>query len=168
MSSIDTDDPVHWSIYYGTKGRWVNTLRPRHNGRHFPDDIFKWIFLNENVWISINISLKFVPRGLINNIRTLVQVMAWRRPGDKPLSQPMMVRLPTHIYVTRPQWVKGLMLKIYNFIASTLKLNCLLHRPSDWFIVKIKTLSVSFTYNYHLLLVTASTHSRSNFSAQRL
>ena len=84
-----------------------NTLRPRQNGRHFPDDIFQWIFLNENVWISINISLKFVPRGPINNIPTLVQVMAWRRPGDKPLSEPMMVRLPTHICVTRPQWVKA-------------------------------------------------------------
>ena len=83
----------------------INTLRPRQNGRHFPDDIFKWIFLNENVWISINISLKIVPWGRINNIPTLVQVMAWRRPGDKPLSEPMMARLPTHICVTRPQWV---------------------------------------------------------------
>ena len=73
----------------------INTLRPRQNGRHFPDDIFKWIFLNENVWILINISLKFVPRGPINNIPTLVQVMAWRRPGDKPLSESMMVRLAT-------------------------------------------------------------------------
>ena len=26
-------------------------------------------------------------------------------PGDKPLSEPMMVRLPTHICVVRPQWV---------------------------------------------------------------
>ena len=81
------------------------TLRPRQNGRHFPDDIFKWIFLNENVWISIKISLKFVPKGLINNIPALVQIMAWRRPGDKPLSEPIMVSLPTHICVTRPQWV---------------------------------------------------------------
>ena len=84
----------------------VSTLRPRQNGRLFPDDIFKCIFFNKNVWISINISLKFVPRGPINNIPTLVQVMAWRRPGDKPLFEPMMVRLPTHICVTRPQWVK--------------------------------------------------------------
>ena len=82
-----------------------NTLRPRQNGRHFPDDIFKWIFLNENIWISIDISLKFVSKDPINNIPTLVQVMAWRRPGDKPLSEPMMVRLPMHICVTRPQWV---------------------------------------------------------------
>ena len=84
----------------------INTLRPRQNGRHFPDDIFKCIFLNENVWISIKISLKFVPKGPIDNIPALVQIMAWRRPGDKPLSEPMMVRLPTHICVTRPQWVK--------------------------------------------------------------
>ena len=32
-----------------------NTLRPRHNGRHFPDDIFKCIFLIENVWISLEV-----------------------------------------------------------------------------------------------------------------
>ena len=82
-----------------------NTLRPKQNGRHFPDDIFKWIFLKENVWISIDISLKFVPRGPINNIPTLVQVMSRRLWGDKPLSEPMMVKLPTHICVTRPQWV---------------------------------------------------------------
>ena len=62
----------------------VNTLRPRQNGRHFPDDIFNCIFLNENVWISIKISLNFTPKGPINNIPELVQIMAWRRPGDKP------------------------------------------------------------------------------------
>ena len=85
----------------------VNTLRPWQNGRHFADDIFKCIFLTENVWISINISLKFVPKGLINNIPALVQIMAWRRPGDKPLSEPMMVNLLTHICVTQPQWVNN-------------------------------------------------------------
>ena len=40
---------------------WFNIFRPRQNGRNFPDDIFKCIVLNENVWISIKISLKFVP-----------------------------------------------------------------------------------------------------------
>ena len=84
----------------------VNTLRPRQDGRYFADDICKCIFLNGNVWVPIKISLKFIPRGPINNIPTLVQIMAWRRPGDKPLSEPMMVRLPTHKCVTRPQWVK--------------------------------------------------------------
>ena len=76
----------------------ANTLRPRQNGRHFPDDIFKWIFVNENAWISINISLKFVPMGLINNIPVWVEIMAWRRPGDKPLSEPMLVSLLTHMH----------------------------------------------------------------------
>ena len=84
----------------------INTLRPRWNEQHFADDIFKHIFWNENVWISIKISPKFVPKGPINNIPSLVQIMAWRRPGDKPLSKPMMARLSTHICVTRPQWVK--------------------------------------------------------------
>ena len=69
-----------------------NTLRPRQNGRLFADDIFKYIFVNENVRISIKISLKFVPKRLINNIPALVQIMAWRRLGDKPLSEAMVVR----------------------------------------------------------------------------
>ena len=64
------------------------------------------ILLNENIWISIAISLKFVPKGPINNIPALVQTMAWRRPGDKPLSEPMMISLLTHICVTRAQWVQ--------------------------------------------------------------
>ena len=75
----------------------INTLRPRQNGRHFVDDIFKCIFFNENVWIPTNISLRFVAKGPINNIPALVQIMAWRRPGERPLSEQMMVRLPTHI-----------------------------------------------------------------------
>ena len=95
-----------------TTQKWFvlfNTLRPRQNGRHFADDIFKCIFLDENVWIPIKISLKFVPKGPINNIPALVQIMAWRRPGDKPLSKPMMVSLPTHICVVRPQWIKSML-----------------------------------------------------------
>ena len=84
----------------------INTLRLRQNGHHFADHTFKCIFLNENVRISIKISLKCVPMGPMNNIPALVQIMAWRRPGDKPLSESMMVSLPTHICVTRPQWVK--------------------------------------------------------------
>ena len=70
----------------------------------WPDDIFNCIFLNEKVWILIKISLKFVPKGPINKIPSLVQIMAWCRPGEEPLSEPMMVSLLTHICVTRPQW----------------------------------------------------------------
>ena len=86
----------------------VNSLRPRQNGRHFPDNIFKCIFLNEIVWNSLKISLKFVPMVRINNIPSLAQKMAWSRPGDKTLSEPMMVSLLMHICITRPQWVKSL------------------------------------------------------------
>ena len=81
----------------------INTLRPRQNGRHFADDHLKCIFLNENLSISIQISLKFVSRCPIHNIPALVQIMALRRPGDKPLSEPMVISLLTHICVTRPQ-----------------------------------------------------------------
>ena len=88
----------------------VNSLRPRQNGWHFPDDIFKWIFVNGNIWILINISLKFVRKGLINNIPALVLIMAWRRPGDKPLSEPMLVISLTHKCLTRPQWVNAMII----------------------------------------------------------
>ena len=93
-----------WGFLWGI----INTLRLRQNGRHFADDIFKYIFSNENVWILIKFSLKFVPKGPIHIIPAFVQVMAWRHPGDKPLSEPMMVCWPTHICVTRPQWVNNL------------------------------------------------------------
>ena len=86
---------------------WFNTLWPRQNGRRFADDTFKRSFVNENVRNFIKISLKFVPKGPINNITALIQIMAWCRAGDKPLSEPMMVKLPTHICVTRPQWVNS-------------------------------------------------------------
>ena len=82
----------------------VNTLRLRQNGGHFTDDVFKCFFLNENVWILFKITL-FVPMGPFNNIPALVEIMAWCRPGNKPLYEPMMVRLPTHICITRPHWV---------------------------------------------------------------
>ena len=63
-------------------------LSPRQNGRHFADDTFKCIFLNEDIWISIKIWLNFVSKGPINNILELVYMKASRRPGDKPLSEP--------------------------------------------------------------------------------
>ena len=69
---------------------YVNTLRLLQNGPHFVDNIFKCIFLNENIWILIKISLKFVPKGPVNNILSLFQIMACRQPGNKPLSEPIL------------------------------------------------------------------------------
>ena len=85
----------------------VSTLRQRQNGCHFTDGILNFIFLNENIKILIKIWLKFIPKGPINNIPVLVQIMAWRRPGDKPLSETMMVIFPTHICVVRPQGIEA-------------------------------------------------------------
>ena len=81
----------------------INTSRPRQNGRHFADVIFKCISLNENVWTSIIMSLNFAPKGPFNNIPSSVPIMAWHQPGEKPLSEPIMVSLLTHICVIRPQ-----------------------------------------------------------------
>ena len=108
-----------WSVFFvivpSFASNQLNNLSLRyiltHWGRDKMDAIFqttffKCIFLNENVWISLKISLKFVPRVPVNNIPALVLIKAWRRPGNKPLSEPMIVSLPTHICVTRPQWVR--------------------------------------------------------------
>ena len=92
-------DPNSW------KHTYVDKLSPRQNGHHFPDDFFKCIFLNENIWILIKMSIKFIPKVPSNNIPTLVPKMTWRRQGDKQLSEPMMASLQTHICVTRPQLV---------------------------------------------------------------
>ena len=114
ITSGDTGQIVDHVLYHTDTHQkpWgqlpFNTLRPRQNGRHFADDVFKCIFENENEWISPWISLKFVPKIRINKTPALVQILAWRRPGDKPLSEPMMVSLPTHLCVTRPQWVNSL------------------------------------------------------------
>ena len=80
-------------VYLGSSTFGINefdTLRPSQNGRYFTDDTFSRIFVNENVRISINFRLN-LPKDPINNIPALVQIMAWRRPGDKPLSEPMMI-----------------------------------------------------------------------------
>ena len=70
----------------------INSSPPGQNGRHFADDMFKRIFLNENIWTSNKMSLKYVPWVLIDSMTALVQIMAWCRPGDKPLSEPMLTQ----------------------------------------------------------------------------
>ena len=94
---LDNDYNHYWTF---------NSSPPGQNGRDFADDIFNCIFVNENFCILIQISLKFDPKGPIHNIPTLVQIMTWHRPGDKPLSEPMMVSSLTHICGTKGRWVK--------------------------------------------------------------
>ena len=77
-------------------GKWgtraVNPSPPGQNGRRFAYGSFKRIFINEKCFISIRISLKFVPEGPIGSKAALVQVMACRRTGDKPLPEPMLIQ----------------------------------------------------------------------------
>ena len=80
---------------------FYHILRPRQNCCHFADNISKCIFLNENLWISLKISLKFVPKVQIDNIPTFVQIITWCQPGDKPLFEPMMLNLLMYICITQ-------------------------------------------------------------------
>ena len=147
---------ISWKVYLHVLpcATFLNTLRPRLNGHLFADDIFKCIFFIENVWISIKISLKFVPKGPINNIPALVQIMAWRRPGDKTLSEPMMVSLRTYICVTRPQWVK------FRIIILSVQ-SCLIQLWLDWWRVSEVIDQYNHIYicyyldQYNLVLITS-------------
>ena len=125
--------------------RLVNTLRPRQNGRHFADDTFNRIFLNENVQMSLKISLKFVPKALINNIPALLQIMACRLVGTKPLSKQPLAHWQTrliavaseviycwyHVYIHRAvarfalsQWETALLCNdVYHWLRSKPKIS---------------------------------------------
>ena len=97
-AGVSSADQVWLFIHKDFVQRWMyihNTLRPN-----------KVAAISQTI-----ISLMFVSKGPINNIPSLVQIMAWGRPGDKPLSNLMLVSLLTQICVTRPQWVNAL----YNF-----------------------------------------------------
>ena len=69
----------------------INSSPPGQNGRYFAD-IFKRIFENENLSIFIRFSLKFLPKATVDNMPALVQVITWRRTGDKPLPEPMLTQ----------------------------------------------------------------------------
>ena len=68
------------------------TYLPGQTGHHFADGIFKCIFMNEKSRISIRTSLKYVPKGPVDNKSALVQAVACRQTGDKPLPEPMLTQ----------------------------------------------------------------------------
>ena len=105
------------SGYYHLQDEWINhyfkhksspqaclisqvglfsTLRPKQNGCHFVDDIFKYIFLNEYVRILLKISLRSVTKVRISNIA--LSEHCWTNDGW----------LLTHICITRPQCINSL------------------------------------------------------------
>ena len=70
----------------------INQCPPEQNGCHLADDVFKSISMNEKFCILIQISLKFVPKGPIDNKSALLRVMAWCWTGDKPLPEPNLTK----------------------------------------------------------------------------
>ena len=81
-----------------------NSSPPGQNGRHFADDIFKC--MNEKLRILIRVSLKFVPKGPINNKSALVQVMAWAEQATSHYLKKCLLSSLTHICGTRGRWDK--------------------------------------------------------------
>ena len=88
LSPYGLNDSNNISLY-------IITLRPRQNGRHLADGIFKGIFFKENLWIWIKIFLKFVPNCLIGGRLALVQIRAWHQTGNCRPS------VPIHICIIR-------------------------------------------------------------------
>ena len=74
-----------WLIPSATQ--YIDILTPWGRGRNFADDIFKCILINANIGFPLKISQKFVAKVQINNIPTLIQIMACRLFGAKPLSE---------------------------------------------------------------------------------
>ena len=95
-----------WQYHRSYRSTWCVTQsvhfasRPGQDGRHFPDDNFKYNLFNEKSSVSFEVSLKFIPSGPIYNNQTLVQIMDWRRKGDKHYLNQWWPSSLTHIYVT--------------------------------------------------------------------
>ena len=108
--------------YVEAKDTWivlVNRNSLTHWGRDKMADISQTTFSNAFTWMKIHqfrlifhwsLFLLIFHWSLFLMVKftipALVQMMAWRRLGNKPLSEPIMVSLLTHMCVTRPQWVK--------------------------------------------------------------
>ena len=149
--------PAIWSWRYIPWEPLTHWSRDK-NDRHFSDDVFKCILLNDNARISLKISPRLVSKVRINNIPALVQIMALRRPGDKPLSEPMMDNLLTHIYVTWPQWVNSLrpIPNRRHFAYDIFK--CISENENWWIPIKISlkfVLNGPINYNPALVQVKA-------------
>ena len=125
---------LHWCVVHFTNVLLVNTLRQWQNGRHFVNDIFKCIFLNRNVWIPIEISLKFNPGVQLTIFQHWFSQWLGNRCQSHCLNQWWLPSLPTHICFTRPLWVNKIVLRLTQPVFSIciyciLNRTCLLYAP---------------------------------------
>ena len=110
ITGLTVCDVYFWCVVYISVKFHFNTLLPRWNSRHFPDNIFKCVVLNENVSIWIKISLKLVPKGTINSFRPSDAI--WRHRSGSTLAQVMASCLtaPSHylsqcwLIISKIQW----------------------------------------------------------------
>ena len=107
----NTRGSLHWCVVHFTNVLFVNTLRQWQNGRHFVNDIFKCFFLNRNVWIPIEISLKFNPGVQLTIFQHWFSQWLGNRCHSHCLNQWWLPSLPTHICFTRPHWVNKIVLR---------------------------------------------------------
>ena len=98
-------------------------------------------FLSETLFISIDISMKFIPNGPINTITALAQMMAWRWPDGKPLSEPMLIILLAHI--------DGLVQDCSNSIANALELLQSCTKPSIYASLGLRELTLGGLVKLH-------------------
>ena len=100
----DWQTTISCMLVHGRHFHIVNTLGPTQNWRRFSDGSFNCIFMKNHFELRFKFYWKLSLRVQFNNIRALVQIMAWRGWGEKSLSEPVMVSLPTLNFVTRHQW----------------------------------------------------------------
>ena len=85
----------------------------------FPNG-FPWMKMFE---FPFNFHRSLFLRVLLTIFSALVKIMAWCRPGNRPLSETMLVSLLTHICITQPQWVN------INPVHKQRSHKHLMHRP---------------------------------------
>ena len=95
VTQSDIEYPPEFSAFWVwkiVKLLIFNTLGHEQNSRHFADDIFKYIFLTENVCVLIHFFWFFFHKGPIENMPSLVPVMALRRTANKLLPEQMLTK----------------------------------------------------------------------------
>ena len=104
VSALVCEISHYIGLHYNDTWLFIKTIFLTYGGQGKMAAILHCIFLNVNVWISIRISLKFVSRCPINNSPALVWIMAWHRPGNKPLSESMVAWF-INAYMHHSAWI---------------------------------------------------------------
>ena len=91
FADVEFEQAFHINLYHLCGAMLFNSSTPGQNGRHSHRWHFQMHFLE---WKCLNFDENFTEICSlgIDNIPALVQIMAWRRPGDKPLSEPKLTR----------------------------------------------------------------------------